>query len=132
MWSSTIEVVTHEREEILLITPQVERILASHEPCTGLLNLFTPHTTCALAINENADPSVLSDLVAAYRALVPPVKFRHGEGNSDAHFLSTLIGVSLVIPLIDGSMQLGTWQGIYFLELDGPRRRKLQLHVMSG
>ena len=95
----------------------------------GICTIVTPHTTCAISVNENADPDVTSDLTKGLRALVPNVKFRHGEGNSDAHFLSMLIGTSLSWPYRKGQLVFGTWQGIYFIELDGPRTRKVIVYV---
>jgi secondary thiamine-phosphate synthase enzyme len=88
-----------------------------------------PHTTCAISVNENADPDVPTDLVKALRAMIPNVQFRHGEGNSDAHLLSMLIGTSLSWPYRDGALVLGTWQGVYFVELDGPREREVRVYV---
>lgn len=131
MWNTTIEVQTSEREEILIITEQVAAALRRVPASEGLLHLFIPHTTCAITINENADPAVLTDLIAAYRAVIPPVRFEHAEGNSDSHFLSSLIGVSLVVPFVGGRMALGRWQGIYFVELDGPRKRKLEIRLLG-
>jgi secondary thiamine-phosphate synthase enzyme len=80
-------------------------------------------------VNENADPDVPADLVKALRAMIPNVKFRHGEGNSDAHLLSMMIGSSLSWPYRDGALVLGTWQGVYFVELDGPRERTVSVYV---
>jgi len=98
--------------------------------CDTLVRSFIDiATTCAISVNENADPDVTSDLTKALRALVPDVKFRHGEGNSDAHFLSMLIGTSLSWPYKKGRLVFGTWQGIYFIELDGPRKRKVTVYV---
>jgi secondary thiamine-phosphate synthase enzyme len=96
----------------------------------GLCTIIVPHTTCAISVNENADPDVPADLTKALRALVPDVRFEHGEGNSDAHFLSTLIGTSLTWPYRGGKLVLGRWQGIYFVELDGPRTRKVNVYVV--
>lgn len=90
---------------------------------------MVPHTTCAISVNENADPDVPTDLVKAFRAMIPDVGFRHGEGNSDAHLLSTIIGCSLSWPYRNGTLVLGTWQGVYFIELDGPRERKVSVYV---
>jgi secondary thiamine-phosphate synthase enzyme len=126
---TTFSVRTSEREQIVIITPEVNAALARLEAGNGICTIVVPHTTCAISVNENADPDVPADLVRALRALVPNVKFRHGEGNSDAHFLSMLIGTSLTWPYRDGKLVLGTWQGVYFVELDGPRTRKVNVYV---
>jgi secondary thiamine-phosphate synthase enzyme len=121
---------TTAREQILLITPDVQRALSALTLNDGIATIIVPHTTCAISVNENADPDVPADLTKALRALVPKVRFTHGEGNSDAHFLSLLIGTSLSWPYRNGQLILGTWQGIYFIELDGPRpSRKVTVYV---
>jgi secondary thiamine-phosphate synthase enzyme len=125
----TFEVRTTAREQILIITKDVQRALAELTGEDGICTIVTPHTTCAISVNENADPDVPADLTKALRAMVPNVDFRHGEGNSDAHLLSMLIGTSLSWPYKKGKLVLGTWQGIYFVELDGPRSRKVTVYV---
>ncbi len=132
MESSSFEVRTTTREEIVLVTSNVEVALADMGGGQGICTIYTPHTTAALTINEDADPDVRTDLVAAFRAMIPTVRFRHGEGNSDAHLMSALIGVSITVPFRDGKLLLGRWQGIYFVELDGPRRREVTVHVLRG
>ena len=129
MREKTINVKTTAREQILIITDEVQRALEGLTDGDGICTIVTPHTTCAISVNENADPDVPADLTKALRALIPDVKFRHGEGNSDAHFLSMLIGTSLSWPYRGGKLVLGTWQGIYFIELDGPRTRKVTVYV---
>jgi len=126
---TTFSVRTTAREQILIITDDVNRALASMTKGDGLCTIVVPHTTCAISVNENADPDVPADLTKALRALVPNVRFEHGEGNSDAHFLSMLIGTSLTWPYRGGNLVLGRWQGIYFVELDGPRTRKVVVYV---
>lgn len=125
----TFSVRTSERQQVLIITDQVQRALADLTAGDGICTLVTPHTTCAISVNENADPDVPADMTKALRALVPNVNFRHGEGNSDAHFLSMLIGTSLSWPYRNGKLVFGTWQGVYFIELDGPRTRKVTVYV---
>jgi secondary thiamine-phosphate synthase enzyme len=120
---------TTAREQILIITAEVQRALEALTNGDGMATIIVPHTTCAISVNENADPDVPADLTNALRALVPNVRFAHGEGNSDAHFLSMLIGCSLSWPYRGGKLVLGTWQGIYFVELDGPRARKVTVYV---
>ena len=129
MQEKTFTVRTAAREQIVLVTAEVNRALGEMTQDDGLCTIIVPHTTCAISVNENADPDVPADLTKALRALVPNVTFRHGEGNSDAHFLSTLIGTSLTWPYRAGKLVLGTWQGIYFVELDGPRTRKVSVYV---
>ena len=129
MREKTINVKTTAREQILIITDEVQRALEGLTDDDGICTIVTPHTTCAISVNENADPDVPADLTKALRALIPDVKFRHGEGNSDAHFLSMLIGTSLSWPYKKGKLLFGTWQGIYFIELDGPRTRKVTVYV---
>ena len=125
----TFSLRTTAREQIFIITAEVEKVLGSLTGGDGIATIVVPHTTCAISVNENADPDVPADLTKALRALVPNVRFEHGEGNSDAHFLSMLIGTSLTWPYRDGKLVLGTWQGVYFVELDGPRTRKVTVYV---
>ena len=120
---------TTAREQILVVTDQVQRALSGMTTGDGICTIVTPHTTCAVSVNENADPDVPTDLTRALRAMIPDVSFRHGEGNSDAHLLSMMIGTSLSWPYRKGQLVLGRWQGIYFIELDGPRERKLTVYV---
>ena len=131
MQSKTFTVRTSAREEIRLITDEVDSALREIAPGgEGIATIYTPHTTAGLTINEDADPDVRTDLLAAFKSLVPRnVTFRHGEGNSDAHFLSSLIGVSLQVPFQGGRLRLGRWQGIWFVELDGPRSREVIVYV---
>lgn len=129
MHESTFRVRTTEREQILIITEEVNAALASMTRGDGICTIVVPHTTCAISVNENADPDVPSDLVRALRAMIPNVAFDHDEGNSDAHLLSMMIGASLHWPYRSGRLLLGTWQGIYFVELDGPRERKVTVYV---
>jgi secondary thiamine-phosphate synthase enzyme len=99
----------------------------------GLCLLFVPHTTAAITINENADPDVVRDLLVTLERLVPRHgDYRHGEGNSDAHLKASLMGFSCQIPVSGGRLALGTWQGIYFCEFDGPRRRQLCIGFIKG
>ena len=129
MKERTFAVRTAAREQILIITDEVNRALGELTRDDGIATIVVPHTTCAISVNENADPDVPADLTRALRALVPNVRFEHSEGNSDAHFLSMLIGTSLSWPYRKGKLVLGTWQGIYFIELDGPRQRKVTVYV---
>lgn len=129
MKSATLRLRTKKHREILIVTREVNQTLSGLTEGDGVCTLFTPHTTCGVTINENADPDVITDLEKAFEATIPDVKFKHGEGNSDAHFLSALIGASLPVPYEAGRLSLGRWQGIYFVELDGPRDRELRIYI---
>ena len=129
MHEKTITVRTTASKEVRIITAELQRALAEMTSGDGICTIVTPHTTCAISVNENADPDVPADLTNALRAMVPSVNFQHGEGNSDAHLLSTIIGTSLSWPYRGGKFVFGTWQGIYFLEFDGPRERKVTVYV---
>jgi secondary thiamine-phosphate synthase enzyme len=129
MKETTFRVRTSEREQILIITREVNAALSSLTGGDGICTIVVPHTTCAISVNENADPDVPADLTKALRAMIPKVKFAHGEGNSDAHLLSMMIGCSLSWPYRNGKLVLGTWQEVYFVELDGPRERECVVYV---
>jgi secondary thiamine-phosphate synthase enzyme len=120
-----IEVRTTARRQMVDITSRVAAALDGSGDC--LCHVFVPHTTAAVVINESADPDVARDLTSAYEAMVPSIRFHHAEGNSDAHLLATLLGSSVIVPVEAGRLQLGTWQGIFFVELDGPRSRKIRV-----
>ena len=124
---TSIDVRTGARNEMNDITRQVAAVVENAE--RGLCHVFVPHTTAAVVINEHADPDVARDLLAAYREMVPKIRFKHAEGNSDAHLLATLLGSSVTVPVENGRLQLGTWQGIFFVELDGPRSRKVSIDI---
>ncbi len=126
-----IAVRTTTRRQMVNVDAQVRKALALTGVDDGLCHLWVPHTTAAVVVNENADPAVVRDLLAAYSALVPEISFAHAEGNSDAHFLSTLLGSSLTLPVEGGKLCLGTWQGIFFVELDGPRSRQMWLKALK-
>lgn len=130
---TTLEIVSHQSTELIDITAAVRRTIRASGVVEGQALLFVPHTTAALTINENADPDVVTDILAGLARLVPAdPSFRHAEGNSPAHIKSSLLGTSLTLIVADGAPLLGTWQGIYFCEFDGPRRRKLHLRVSGG
>jgi secondary thiamine-phosphate synthase enzyme len=126
---TTFRVRTAAREQILIITREIDEALSSMTTGDGICTIVVPHTTCAISVNENADPDVPADLTKALRAMIPNVRFEHGEGNSDAHLLSMMIGPSLTWPYRNGKLVMGTWQGVYFVELDGPRERKVVVYV---
>ena len=112
------------------ITKEVARLAASLGAGTGALLVSVPHTTAALTVGEAWDPDVTGDLERALAAWVPDVRFDHGEGNSAAHFLSEAIGVSCLVPCDGGRPVLGRWQGIFLIELDGPRERTVRITAL--
>ena len=125
-----IEVRTTSHRQMVDMTTKIENALSGIDE--GLCHVHIPHTTAAVIINENADPDVQRDLLAAYETLIPNINFKHTEGNSDAHFLATLLGPSVAIPVAGGRLKLGTWQGVYFVELDGPRLRKVWISEVEN
>jgi len=126
-------IATRRRQEMIDITNLVTADLEAKNFKDGLCIVFVTHTTAALTINENADPDVPRDMLAKLTQLVPENDgYHHLEGNSDAHILSTLIGCSLNIPVVNGKMILGIWQGLFFVELDGPRQRRFKVKLLAG
>ena len=113
------------------ITRKVAEIVRRSQVRQGICQVFVPHTTAGVTINENADPDVVYDLMSALNTMAPALRYRHGEGNSPAHLKSLLTGSSVMVPVEDGAMRLGTWQGIYFCEYDGPRQRKVQVQIVG-
>jgi secondary thiamine-phosphate synthase enzyme len=124
-----LQVRTRAHSELSDITSQVQQIVTQSEMQEGVCHVFVPHTTAGLTLNENWDPDVQGDLVRALAAMVPNVPFRHGEGNSPAHLMSTLVGSSETLLVSGGRLVLGSWQGIYLAEFDGPRRRRAVVKV---
>jgi len=122
----TLTLSTTRREEFVAITSALQTLCAKNNWRDGTLHLHCPHTTAGLTVNENADPDVARDMLAALSKLVPSSgDYRHAEGNSDAHVKASLMGPALTLLVEAGRILLGTWQGIYFCEFDGPRRRQL-------
>jgi len=127
-----IEIRSTEREQWIPITSHVEAALRESGLTDGACLVYVPHTTAGVTINENADPDVAADLLMGLSRLIPHNwPFRHGEGNSDAHLKSSLIGCSVMIPVHKGRLGLGTWQGVYFGEFDGPRQRRCLIHFLQ-
>jgi secondary thiamine-phosphate synthase enzyme len=124
-------VSTKSRNQMVDITGQVRSVVGKSGISDGQVVVYCPHTTAAITINENADPSVPHDILLTLEELLPAHRqgYRHFEGNSDSHCKSTLVGCSEQILLKDGNLQLGTWQGIFFCEFDGPRSRKVIVQV---
>ena len=126
-----LELCTIRRTHLLDITGLVNRAVADSSVFEGVCHIFVPHTTAGIVINESADPDVARDIETSLDRLVPhQANYKHAEGNSDAHIKSALIGVSLSVPIEDGVVALGRWQGIFFCEFDGPRPRKLHLRII--
>jgi len=125
-----LTVETRRRSQMIDITDQVRQLVAAAGVRDGICDVFVPHTTAAVTINEGADPDVQHDIVACLERLVPVAPyFTHSEGNSDAHVKSSLVGCSERVFIEDGKLVLGTWQAIYFCEFDGPRRRKVAVRI---
>lgn len=125
-----ISVSTSSRSQFLDITGRITEYLSKSGVRNGVCRIYMPHTTAGLTINENADPDVTTDMINGLEKLVPLAgNYLHAEGNSDAHIKASLMGFSLMVPVIEGKLALGTWQGIYFCEFDGPRRRKLLISI---
>jgi len=122
----TLQIRTHDHEEMLDITGAVRGLINENGWSDGALLLYCPHTTGAVTINEGADPDVVRDILVNMRKLVPHTgDYHHAEGNSDAHIKSSMFGCEQMVIVEGGNIQLGTWQKIYFCEFDGPRTRKL-------
>ena len=127
------EVKTSKHTQMLDITHQVQRAVTESGVRDGICTVFIPHTTAAVTINENADPDVVRDFTMELGKIVPwEDGYHHMEGNSAAHLKSSMIGFSEQIIIEDGRLLLGTWQGIYFCEFDGPRSRKCYVKIMEG
>ena len=125
---STLSIDTTDRSEMIDITSKVEEELKRSGIKDGVCFLFVPHTTAGITINESADPSVAKDIQAMLNKLIPwEGSYRHLEGNSAAHIKSSLLGNSVMVFVESGHLKLGTWQGIFFCEFDGPRSRKLYI-----
>ncbi len=127
-----IPVNTTKRKEFIEITAEVEKILSEEKIKEGICLIFCPHTTASLTINENADPSVRKDILNHLKEIVPETKdYSHLEGNAASHIQSSLLGSSLSLIVQDGALLLGTWQGVYFCEFDGPRQRKVYVKIIK-
>jgi len=128
-----LSIKTKSRVDLIDITDQVQGVLSSSGVVEGVCVLFCPHTTAGLTINENADPAVAKDITVTLNKLIPARDdYAHAEGNSDSHIKSSLFGASLSVIVEGGRLQLGTWQGIYFCESDGPRARELWVKILEG
>ncbi|HOT76361.1 MAG TPA: secondary thiamine-phosphate synthase enzyme YjbQ [Candidatus Wallbacteria bacterium] len=129
----TFSLKTSRRVEFLNVTGQLEKTLAESRVKSGLMTVFVPHTTAGVTINENADPDVVSDMIAYFNKAVPfNDNYAHGEGNSAAHIKSSIFSPSLTLIIDQGEIILGTWQSVYFCEFDGPRMREFYVKVIEG
>ena len=127
-----LSVKTSARTELIDITARVSELVKKSGVSDGRCMLYVPHTTAAVTINESADPSVKHDILMILNQIVPwDANYKHGEGNSPAHVKATLVGASEMVAIENGSLVLGTWQGIFFCEFDGPRTRKIHVRISA-
>jgi secondary thiamine-phosphate synthase enzyme len=127
-----IEIQTRSRQEFVDLTGQVERFVASSGVQSGVCIVTAPHTTAGITVNENADPDVRADMDMVLRRVVPDaLPYAHGEGNSPAHVKASLVGSSATLIVEGGKLRLGTWQGIFFCEFDGPRSRQAWVQILG-
>lgn len=132
METAECSVITRNRTQFVSINHKVAEIITNNDWRDGIVTIFVPHTTAGVTINENADPDVASDMEWFLNKLVPQSnQFSHGEGNSDSHIKASFYGSSIQVIVRDSKLWLGTWQGIYFCEFDGPRDRKVYLAFTS-
>jgi secondary thiamine-phosphate synthase enzyme len=125
-------VKSRTRTELIDITSKIQDMVMSAGIDQGLCMLYVPHTTAAITINESADPSVKEDILMIINKIIPwEAEYRHLEGNSPAHIKSTIVGASELIAIDNNRLVLGTWQGIFFCEFDGPRTRKVQVRIIK-
>ncbi len=128
-----LSIKTRSRSELMDITPLVRDIVHKSKIENGVCYVFVPHTTAGITINENADPSVRQDILMGLDKLVPwQGDYTHLEGNAAAHIKASLVGSSETIPVEKGDLVLGTWQGVFFAEFDGPRRREVWIKIKKG
>lgn len=129
----SLQVKTSIKQGLVDITTQVKRAVRESGVQQGICTLYVPHTTAAITINESADPSVKEDVITGLKRLVPEdPSYRHLEGNSHAHIQAILVGSSVQVFIEEGQLKLGTWQGIFFCEFDGPRSRELWVKILAN
>jgi secondary thiamine-phosphate synthase enzyme len=130
---NVLDVKTSFRTQFVDLTSQIKQLVARVGIPKGICYLYAPHTTAAITINENADPSVVQDIIKQLDKLVPwQDNYRHTEGNAAAHIKAGILGTSQFVLINDGQLVLGTWQGIFFCEFDGPRQRKVLVKIIAG
>ena len=133
MPAKQFSISTHDRTELINIDDQVRRMVEDSGVRTGICQVFIPHTTAGVTINENADPDVIRDILKEIDKVIPfDDGYRHAEGNSAAHIKSSLVGCDQSIPIEEGRLVLGTWQSIFFCEFDGPRQRKVIVQIVAA
>ncbi len=130
----TQSIRTRQRSEMIDVTDRVQKALHVQGVKDGIAIVYIPHTTAAVTINENADPDVKHDLLKKLEEVIPnrETYYQHGEGNSDSHLKTQLTGNSVMVIIDEGKLVLGTWQGIYFCEFDGPREREMLIKIIEG
>ena len=127
-----IDVITRTRTEFVDVTSQIQELVGRSEVEEGICYLYAPHTTAAVTINESADRNVVKDIIFSLNKVIPfEDKYLNTEGNSAAHIKASVIGPSETIPIENGRLMLGTWQGIFFAEFDGPRRRRMLVKIVA-
>ncbi|MEW6101586.1 MAG: secondary thiamine-phosphate synthase enzyme YjbQ [Candidatus Omnitrophota bacterium] len=125
-----ISVKTNKRIELIDVTKKIQEAVNKSKTKEGICFVFCPHTTAGITINENADPSVQEDMINVFRKLIPEnAGYAHSEGNSDSHVKSSVFGSALTIFIEAGQLALGTWQGVFFCEGDGPRSREVWVKI---
>ncbi len=127
---ATLEVSTSSRSQMVDITGKVREAVRQSAVCDGICIVYVPHTTAGITVNESADPAVAEDILEQMAKLVPQGKYRHREGNADSHIKAGLTGFSLTLIVRGGDIALGTWQGVFLCEFDGPRRRQVWIKVI--
>ena len=129
----TEAVKTHARSEMIDVTARVQKLVAKQNVTDGYVIVYVPHTTAAVTINENADPDVKADMLKKLETMIPKREpyYEHAEGNSDSHVKTSLVGNSATVLIESGKLVLGRWQGIYFCEFDGPRKREMYVKMFA-
>ncbi|MCX6570867.1 MAG: secondary thiamine-phosphate synthase enzyme YjbQ [Candidatus Aminicenantes bacterium] len=128
-----IEIRTRAKEEFVDLTTELDRIVTASGVASGVCVVAVPHTTAGVTVNENADPDVRADLLMTLRRIVPDtLPYAHAEGNSPAHVKAAFVGSSVSLIVEDGCLRLGTWQGVFFCEFDGPRTRKVWIQIVGS